>query len=1844
MKNSYVETGLEVAIVGMSGRFPQANNVEQFWDNLVEQRDCISRFDRDTLLEAGLTAENVDHPDFVPAKGVVENVYQFDPSFFGYSARESEMMDPQVRAFHQLAYHALENAGYAPENCPSLVGVYAGAGNNPFWMARHLAKISRSFAENYEVSSLNGREFLATRAAYKLNLKGPAVTVQTACSTSLVAVHHAVSGLLAGECDMALAGGIAVHTSHINGRADVGGYRYQEGMILSPDGHCRAFDAEAQGTVPSDGMGLVVLKRLEDAVKHGDNILAVIKGSAINNDGNSKIGYTAPSVEGQARVIRSALQFADVEPSTVSYIEAHGTGTPLGDPIEIAALKKVYGDLPPQSVAIGSVKTNIGHLDAAAGIAGLIKVVKALQNEKLPASLNFQQQNPKTDLSNSPFRVNQQLADWQSDMPLRAAVSSFGIGGTNAHMILEQYQQPELASQPVSKPLVFTWSAKTEQSAQSWQEELKQFLKAHPTTSIEQIAHTLLQGRDHHEYRRMLVAQNREELLQLLDDDSGAVLSSKASNGHLSNVFMFSGQGSQFLGMAQQLYLDYPVFKAELDPLLKLAQEKMSVSLEVLLFDSQHSAEREALINRTDITQPLLFMVEYATAKLLMSFGVKPDVMVGHSLGEYVAACLSGVIKVEDAIALVVERGRLMASTETGAMLSVALGEAKITELLTPALSLAAVNSSKQCVVSGNADAIEKFEQALQNQDVSCTRLKVSNGYHSYLMEPILAEFEQTLAQVKFNSPTIPYYSNVTGELVTAEQVQSTNYWVQHLRGCVRFNDALTNVLTNPEAILIEVGPGRALSTFAKQHESKDAQHLVVNALRHIKDQHNDTYKFLQCLGRLHLKGVAVDFKPLFTASVKRRLPLPGYAFAPTEFLPEPVESLVADSKPEPSSEEVNLYQPEWRLAPLDNHVVPAEQTESTSNVALAFVDEQGVVESAANQLCQQQDKTVITVVQGSAFERLAPDHYCVNPAVHRDFELLIDELVRLDKIPDTLIHGWALDDQTSVSAEQQLDNNFYSIVFLAQTVAEKLGNAALTLTLTTRQRFNISGSEAVDPMKALVQGPLRVIAHEFANIKTRAIDFGASSSERAHRLESAQLCRELQLFASNEAGELAQQVAFRAAKRWQLDYLSAQSPDLLTLEGYIKPKGTYVITGGLGGIGLTLASHFAHQQPVNLVLVTRRSFPEANEYQSYIESTDARPEYLAAIASIEAMKKNGSTVTVLRADVTNSEDIYRLRAEVKAKFGSVDGIVHAAGLPGGGALMRKQKSDMEAILAAKVQGTELLLEAFTDQSLDFMVLCSSVTAILGGFGQVDYSAANAYLDAFAQAKSLNSDTRVISINWDNWQEVGMAADPSKGIKVDLDCLGQAVESDDIAFSQTYRVETQWALSEHWILGVPTLPGTSYLNMVTMALDRAANIQQFSFKDIAFLSPLALNQGEHAQVTTQLTQTAEGYDFVVRSEEHEHAKGRVVVQSQPSASTVNLQQLIDSCDERIIDNPEEIAHLGKITTKEDGEAQFELVEFGERWQNLDWIRLGDKQGIAKLSLPEKFAADFTQVPLHPALLDCATAFLRPFHYEGVFLPLSYDEMRVYHTLPDTVYSHASLVSSQVNNQKGVQSFDVTLLDSTGRVLVEVKRFTLREVDQSSIDRSLSHKQPTEGKSSALDALRGDGLTNAAALAAFDQVMKLDSASIVVSEGNINHRIDQYDDFLKVQTEKKAKKSPRPELDVAYVKPKTEVEIKLAGILQEIMALETVGVQDDFFELGGDSLLLVQFHKKLQDSFTQKVAMTDLYELTTIKKLAVVLSNESDKPKDNAVKRAVSRVEKQKSAMARRRPSRRPGRG
>ncbi|HEY0607520.1 MAG TPA: type I polyketide synthase, partial [Herpetosiphonaceae bacterium] len=676
------ETGLEIAVVGMAGRFPGARSIEAFWENLCAGVESITFFSEEELLAEGVDAATQALPHYVKARGVLDDVEWFDAPFFDISHREAEVLDPQHRLFLETSWEALEHAGYDPQRYKGAIGVFAGTSLNSYLLYNLYPNAQLMQSMGYIQMLINSdKDFLTTRVSYKLNLEGPSLTVQTACSTSLVAAHLACQSLLNGECDMALAGGITVSVPQRTG------YWYQEGSILSPDGHCRAFDASAQGTVFGSGVGLIVLKRLEDALQDGDTIHAVIKGSAINNDGGAKAGYTAPRIDGQAKVIRAAQLMSEVEPETIGYIEAHGTGTPLGDPIEVAALNQVFqGKIAePGSCAMGTVKSNVGHLDAAAGIAGLIKSILVLKHGQIPPSLHFTSPNPAIDFANSPFFVNTQLRDWAGPTPRRAGVSSFGIGGTNAHLILEEPPAIDAGDSGRSWQIL-TLSAKTQTALDAATQRLAAHLSQHPDLNLADVAYTLQVGRQPFSYRRALVCSDRNDALRTLTaDSSDRVLSGQVSYSDRPVAFLFPGQGAQYIDMGRALYDDEPVFREAVDRCCELLKPHLGLDLRTILYPTgEAQAEATEQLTQTQITQPALFVIEYALAQLWQSWGVQPAAMIGHSIGEYVAATLAGVFSLEDALLLVATRGRLMQSVPHGSMLSVALPASEIEPLLLP--------------------------------------------------------------------------------------------------------------------------------------------------------------------------------------------------------------------------------------------------------------------------------------------------------------------------------------------------------------------------------------------------------------------------------------------------------------------------------------------------------------------------------------------------------------------------------------------------------------------------------------------------------------------------------------------------------------------------------------------------------------------------------------------------------------------------------------------------------------------------------------------------------------------------------------------------------------------------------------------------------------------------------------------------------------------------------------------------------------------------------------------------------------------------------------------------------
>jgi acyl transferase domain-containing protein len=999
--------GFEIAVIGMSGRFPGARNIDGFWQNLQDGVESIAFFSDEQLTSSGIDPTVLNDPNYVNAKGVLEDVEWFDASFFGFTPSEAEAMDPQHRIFLECAWEALEHAGYDAEGYKGSIGVYGGTGMNTYlWHNLYPNRDIMGLRASLQTKMASEKDYLATRVSYNLNLAGPSVAVQSACSTSLVAVHLACQSLLGGECDIALAGGVSINVPQ------QAGYVYQEEGIYSPDGHCRAFDARAQGTVFGNGVGIVVLKRLQDALTDGDCIHAVIKGSAINNDGSAKVGYAAPSVAGQAKVIARALAMADIDPATISYVETHGTGTALGDPIEIAALTRAFraNTKKQGSCAIGSVKTNVGHLSTAAGVVGLIKTVLALKHKVIPASLHFEQPNPQIDFANSPFYVNSKLSDWPAgEHPRRAGVSSFGIGGTNAHVILEE--APPTETTKLSRPWqLLVLSAKTPSALETTTTNLAEHFKQHPEVDLADVAYTLQVGRRSFNHRRMLVCQGLEDAQGALETrNPHGVFTDVRESRDRPVVFMFPGQGAQYVQMAFDLYEAEPTFRAQIDLCSGLLTPHLGLDLRKVLYPIlDQSEEANQQLQQTWLTQPALFVIEYALAKLWMAWGIHPQAMIGHSIGEYVAACLAGVLSLEDALALVATRGRLMQELPGGAMLAVPLPEGEAQLLLDRNLALAAINAPSLCVVSGPTAAVEALQERLTKQGVSCLRVHTSHAFHSAMMEPILDPFTQQVTAVNLRPPTIPFVSNVTGTWITAAEATSPSYWARHLRHTVRFAAGLDELLKEPDRILLEVGPGRTLTTLARRHPEEVPGRVVLSSVRHPQHQASDVAFILTTLGQLWLAGIPVEWSGFYAGQRRRRIPLPTYPFERQRYWVEPQkQENYASIHPRLLRKEPDIanwfYVPSWKrsVTPefLNHRELPNQQS-----CWLVFSDTSGLGSELIERL-ERGGQDVIQVTGGAQFAMLGECLYEINPREPEHYHALLKELRGLDKSLDQIVH-----------------------------------------------------------------------------------------------------------------------------------------------------------------------------------------------------------------------------------------------------------------------------------------------------------------------------------------------------------------------------------------------------------------------------------------------------------------------------------------------------------------------------------------------------------------------------------------------------------------------------------------------------------------------------------------------------------------------------------------------------------------------------------------------------------------------------------------------------------------------
>ena len=1331
-----------IAIVGMAGRFPGASDLDAFWRNIREGVESLESFTDADLQEAGIDAALSAHAQYVRRGTVLEDAEHFDAGFFGMAPREAQVVDPQQRIFLECAWEALEHAGYAPGSIDVPVGVYAGASMNTYLFAQILRDPAMAASVGgYQLMLGNDKDFLCTRASYKLDLRGPSMTIQTACSTSLVAVQVACRALERHECDMALAGGASVSFPQR------GGYLFQEGMILSPDGHCRPFDADARGTRPGAGAGLVVLKRLDDALADGDTIHAVIRGAAINNDGAGKAGYTAPSVDGQVEAIATAQMLAGVEARSIGYVEAHGTATPLGDPIEIAALRHVFeaGTTDRGFCRLGSLKANLGHLDAAAGVAGLIKATLVLQHQEIPPLVNFRRANPQLGLDTSPFTASAEAAPWPAtDGPRRAGVSSFGIGGTNAHVVLEE--APEVERTPgEAGPQLLVLSARSEAALESATRRLADHLRSRPGLDLRDVAWTLQVGRRAFVHRRTVVAASVTDAIAALDAPQRAPAhSGRHEGGQRPVAFLFSGQGSQFAGMGADLYANHAVYREAVDRCAERLRDPLGRDLREVMF----APAGDTTINETRFAQPALFVTEYALALLWQSWGVRPAAMLGHSSGEYVAAHLAGVMSLDDALGLVAARGQLMQGMATGGMAAVSLGAAELQPRLATwagAVEIAAVNAPGLCTIAGPGESLDACVKQLNAQGIDAQMLHTSHAFHSSMMEGVLAPFRAAVEKIALAAPTLPYVSNLTGQWITPEQATSPQYYAEHLRRAVLFETGVRTLAADPALHLLEVGPGRSLATLAGLTLGNEGVRRTSMSMGHARDARHGSQALLEAAGRLWLAGVPIDWAGVHGGVQPRRVPLPTYPFERQRHAIDPPQAAPLASatpaapvaQPAPGAPTRSADVADWIYGPTWTRSDAGAPRHARLAGTWLVAGGSEVMASAVSQQLQAAGARAMRFTEPDAAASA----------------LLAEQARQAGEPVAGVVVLWSLIDAGMPSAAQT-QWLYHAQVALATGLAPT-PQTPLRLVVATAGAHSVLGEPVAFAGAARAIGPVLALPMEMPGLQMRLVDIAPDTQPGDADLAARTLVAEA---LARDEEDL---VVYRGGLRWLRRHEHQRLPAAEADAPYaFSPGAVVLITGGLGGMGLAIAQRLAHRAQARLLLTARTALPPREQWDAWLQTHDAADRHAQAIAGVRAIEAAGGEVELAVADAADAVAMGAAVHAARLRWGRIDAVIHAAGVAGDGQIsVLKTPEGVDAVLAPKTGGLQVLCELLGDTPLERVVLMSSINAVMGAPGVADYASANAVLDAFAESSEVPPAWRqVVAFDWGAWREVGMAA------------------------------------------------------------------------------------------------------------------------------------------------------------------------------------------------------------------------------------------------------------------------------------------------------------------------------------------------------------------------------------------------------------------------------------------------------------------------------------------------------
>ncbi|WP_343503046.1 type I polyketide synthase [Alloyangia pacifica] len=1836
------ETGTaetDIAIVGMAAHLPGAADIATYWENLREGRRAIRRFTEDELRAAGEDPGLLRHRDYVPFGAPLDGFEMFDAEFFGFAPKDAAIMDPQHRQFLETSWEALETAGHVPDSFDGSIGVFGGVGMGSYFYVNlcsnpELVDSTGMFLLRH---TGNDKDFLTTRLSYVLDLHGPSVNVQTACSTSLVATHFAVQALLSGECDMALAGGVTIELPQ--GR----GYLYRENEILSPDGECHAFDHRAQGTVFGSGAGVVVLRRLGDALADGDHVWAVIKGTAINNDGAGKAGYLAPSVDGQAQAIAEAQAVAGVSPDSIDYVECHGTGTYLGDPIEVAALTQAFSGSGSNQghCRIGSVKTNIGHLDTAAGVASLIKTSLALHHAQIPPSLSYEKPNPAIDFENSRFVVNDTLTPWtRGDHPRRAGVNSLGVGGTNAHVVLQE-APPRPASEQSDWPFqILTLSGRNKAALEENAQRLAAHLRAHPEQPLADVAFTLKQGRRAFEKRRVVVAASHEEAARLLEENTPRRVHTHSALDRPDVAFLFPGGGAQYAGMGRDLYETEPVFADWMNRGLAALAEITDEDIRALWLPAPEAkAAAEEALKRPSLQLPLILMTEVALAKLWMSWGLEPAALAGHSMGENTAACIAGVMSFEDCIGLVHLRGRLFDTVPAGGMLSVGLPAETLRGYLGADLDLGAVNAPELSVASGPAEALKSLEQRLIADGIDCQRIAIDIAAHSRMLEPILEQFRAYLRSIDLSPPRIPLTSNLSGSWMTDQEATSPDYWVEHLRGTVHFADCVATLAAHQSRIFLEVGPGKALSSLARQHPAVPGQQ-VLSSLRHPDEEIADDRYMFEVLGRLWALGAEIDWAQVWGEARRNRVVLPTYAFQRAPYFIAPGKQ--AEPVPKHLMRSDNLtdwgWKPVWRPRVAEAALDVTEALATVEpQVWLMFMDEAGLAARCAARLGAAGHE-VIEVRPGDAFSRLSDSSYILPPERGREgYDLLLQDLALRGHVPTRIAHFWLVTEGEthrpgSSFFHRVQEQGFYSLLFLAQAMAEEPLPRPLQMTVLTTGAAQVKDEPLAHPSKATIAGPARVIPREVPGVRVETLDlvlperaahtpFARRKAEAAHEVAFARLTDLVLEDLLAEPGDAT--AALRHGRRFECTMTPVPLP-----EGAPQPgRGTYLLTGGFGGIGLSLGMAFA-KHGAKLILVARRALPAREGWPGYLARHAPQEAIARRIRAVLALEEAGAEVMVIAADVCNRAQLQAARDAAEARFGRITGVIHAAGVIDDAPLLTKTPASVEDVFTPKIHGTQVLGEVFPDGATDWIALFSSSSTVTAPAGQVDYVAANEFLNAFARSRA-GGQTQVTAINWGIWNEVGMAAEAVAARSGDLPAPPVAPTGLPLLGNATFdrfgnRLFTSTLSTDDWIIdehrtraGDALLPGTGYLTLAAHALKAQHEDQPFEIRDLAFLRPLRVAADRPRDLRLRLTRRDEGYGFEVLADSTLNGRCGFALTAQATLSLLPLQRpaRLDVTALRArCAAPERAPRGGKLAA-----AQDQQLAFGPRWKVLDAAALGQGEGVADLSLPPEAAQDGCL--LHPALLDIATgwamALIPGWQPTHLWVPVSYARVRVYGSLPDRIVSWVRS-AADTRAESGTASFDVTLCAPDGSVLIEITGFTLRRLDTpeqlQAAPRLTAAELETEDQGGAqplspaeerLAHTLSQGIRPEEGVEGFARALALGLPQVVVSSMDL--------DQLRRQSAAASLDTPegqsfeRPQLDSDFVAPEGEIERTLAGFWQELLGVQSVGAEDSFFDLGGHSLIAVRLFAMVRKAFRVDFPISVLFEAPTIRRCAALIA-------------------------------------